>query len=221
MNLLALPMSSPEPFLPLFDKVVQTRNIKKVPLDKNWVILFGGGTDVDPIYYGQKPHPCTQMPNVSRDSFEIKVATTYGGFVGGMIGICRGAQLLTITNNGKLLQHIGMGHCGDHPIVVNLPWEREQRVLPASSIHHQMMYPFDLPKTDYDILGWTHEDHLATTYEGETPDERYYDLPVEPDIVWYPKTKSLCLQGHPEFVGKNHPYSILSRQLIANLFQEK
>lgn len=222
MKLLALPYSSPEPFAHLFDDVIEVRSQMPTPkLDKEWIILFGGGTDVDPVYYGEKPVFHTQTPHKQRDQFEVGMYMKYVGAVGGFIGICRGAQLLTITNNGKLVQHIeGNVHLGTHPIDVVDPDTGAISRIPASSVHHQMMWPFVLPKEKYQILGWTSKGHTARRLlMTDKPVNTYYKLPEkEPDIVWYPETKSLAIQGHPEFISHMHPYSKISRRWVAKLF---
>ena len=69
-----------------------------------------------------------------------------------------------------------------------------------------MMYPwFDKHhrEIEHKMIGWM-EKARSDVYWGEpteTGEERSIILPGhEPEIVWFPKTKSLCIQSHPEFI---------------------
>jgi gamma-glutamyl-gamma-aminobutyrate hydrolase PuuD len=67
-------------------------------------------------------------------------------------------------------------------------------VLSVCSAHHQMMNPFD---TKHELIAWATEVlspvHLI---EGE----KNLDVKVEPEVVWFPETKALGIQYHPEFM---------------------
>ena len=72
-----------------------------------------------------------------------------------IIGICRGSQLLTALNGGKLIQDVtnhalASGH--------NIRILDEDIIMTATSTHHQMMYPFNLPKEDYKLIGVSEEE---------------------------------------------------------------
>jgi hypothetical protein len=61
-----------------------------------------------------------------------------------------------------------------------------------------MMYPFDMESSKYQIIGHS-KYHLSDKYLNGK--DQNIELPsnfVEPEIVYYPETKSLCIQGHPE-----------------------
>lgn len=65
-----------------------------------------------------------------------------------------------------------------------------------------MLYPFNMPQDDYRIIAKA-STNLSKTYLNGYDDEK--SLPsnfVEPEIVWYPKTNCLCIQGHPEYMDK-------------------
>lgn len=92
-----------------------------------------------------------------------------------MVGICRGAQLLNVMNGGKLHQHV-TGHGTSHRM--RTLTDDEFRV---TSTHHQMM----IPAEDHQLLGYA----IDIAFAGSQP---------EPEVVWYPRTKSMCVQFHPE-----------------------
>jgi putative glutamine amidotransferase len=71
-------------------------------------VLLGGGGDVAPFYYGDKPAPGLGEVDPERDAWEI--ALVRAAFSQGMplLGICRGMQLLNVALGGTLLQDIGV-----------------------------------------------------------------------------------------------------------------
>ncbi len=90
-----------------------------------------------------------------------------------------------------------------HPHVVKL--EHEQ----VSSTHHQMMYPWSMNFEDYEILAYAKA--ISPFYQG-VPEcentEHYLDDSVspadimEPEVVWYHNSASLCCQFHPEIMDE-------------------
>ena len=69
-------------------------------------LIITGGKDVNPVLYGQEPHPATDEPRVDRDEWEttlLEVAIERGL---PFLGICRGAQLLNVALGGTLHQHL-------------------------------------------------------------------------------------------------------------------
>ena len=201
-------------FQDVFDEVVPIRLLQD-DLTKKDVIYFGGGTDVSPSFYGEELHPLSQRPNILRDIFEEAVFKRYVGKIAGFLGICRGSQLLTVLNGGKLIQHVE-NHAGDHKIVSN-----DGIVMDATSTHHQMMYPFDLPKKQYEILATPYPKPRSSFYErGDRQEYAQEQVPVEPEIVWYPKSKSLCIQGHPEYMNTHedfpqHCFELIKKRLLS------
>ena len=163
------------------------------------VILFTGGEDVSPDYYGEDMGGYTSS-NRDRDKKELeifKVARSYNKLCA---GICRGAQALTVFSGGNLIQHV-TGHAinGTHKIHLM----NEDVDIDITSTHHQMMWPFWLNKADYNILAKSMND-LSTTYLDGNDREKKIPIDfVEPEIVYYNKTNCLCIQGHPEYMPKD------------------
>lgn len=77
----------------------------------------------------------------------------------------------------------------------------------TTSAHHQAAYPYNLPKTDYQILAWTRGLHLMH----ENGDREELDMPEEIEIeaAYYPKIKAFGIQGHPEWMVNECANSIL------------
>lgn len=173
--------------------------------------LFTGGADVDPEMYGE-PRGSRTGVNQNRDQVENAIFNTLP-LSTPKLGICRGSQFLTVMNGGKLIQHVE-GHAthDGHEIDIRTTKmningrgraERNDVIWTGvtTSTHHQMMFPFNLPDGQYELLGWS-TNFLSNTYlDGN---DKEIDLPenfVEPEIVYYPQGNSLAIQGHPEMKG--------------------
>ena len=175
------------------------------------VVIFTGGEDVDPKLYGAKKHPST-FCNPARDEYEVdmfkKIKPNQL-----VVGICRGSQFLCVMNGGKLVQDIP-GHAlyGTHPITDgSMTYE-------ITSTHHQMQYPFNLDRDDYDILFYSHR---AAYYDGDGIDPDAISCDVE--ICLYHKKglpKCLAIQGHPEYMRKNSPVVEKINNIIYKLLDE-
>ena len=193
-------------------------------LDKNFeivkniheanIVIFTGGADISPdIYYAEKHS--TTFYNKERDQFEI---LAYDEALRSkkkplLLGICRGAQLLCALNGGKIIQNVN-NHTSSHGMLMldsNL-------IITTTSCHHQMMFPFHLPDDYYEILAQSDKKY-SHYYQGDGFIES--EVLVEPEIIFFPKTKSLCIQGHPEFCRSNEePFVIYTNKLIKKYFKK-
>lgn len=163
------------------------------PIKATDILLFEGGTDISASLYGEPQTPLGDIPDSLRDALEkslFRQATNVGAL---MLGICRGSQFLTAMNGGKVIQH-----CDNH---TQYHWIQtsDKKKIWVSSTHHQMMNPFSLPKKDYKLLAWAYP-RLSTEYLNGYGQNIIDKMPREPEVVWYPKTKCLCIQGHPEYM---------------------
>ena len=140
-------------------------------IEKGDVVIFHGGSDINPELYGETPDAHTGYPDNRRDSFEVAAfnkAKSVGAFC---FGICRGAQLLTVLHGGKLKQHIE-GHNG----TMHTLKTKDGSVIRANSCHHQQCVP--------------NEEGIVLA-----------DLDGVPELLYFPKTKSFGVQGHPEWLS--------------------
>lgn len=178
-------------------------------------VIFTGGEDVDPSLYGEKPHYATYS-NISRDLAEKSIfeQITPSQVV---ISICRGSQFICVMNGGKLIQHVG-GHAiyGTHPIV-DVATQTKYEI---TSTHHQMQYPYSLPKDHYTIL--MSSNSIGVYYDGLrlTMEEIDYLHKHEPEVVLYTvpnKPKCLAIQGHPEMMNPNAPIIEKLNEIINTL----
>ena len=69
-------------------------------------VLFTGGEDVAPAYYGEAQDERCQEPDRERDFFEIHLARAALSKRTPVLGICRGLQVLNVAAGGTLYQDI-------------------------------------------------------------------------------------------------------------------
>lgn len=69
-------------------------------------LLFAGGEDVDPAFYGAARHPQLGTPNPLQDEVEISLARRARADGKPMLGVCRGLQLIDVALGGTLYQDI-------------------------------------------------------------------------------------------------------------------
>src|SRR5919106_1676950 len=139
-------------------------------------VLLIGGTDVDPSYYGEDPHPECYGVNSEVDAFEMALARAAVELGKPMLAICRGIQLLNVAFGGSLDQHItgrkglvGHGIPGVAPEMHAVRLEPGSRVAKAmgvdevsgSSSHHQALARLGEGLVP---VGWT-EDGLVEAVE--------------------------------------------------------
>lgn len=164
--------------------------------DQADLAIFTGGADICPKLYGDSILDNTYY-YLERDLFEI---SEYFKMKPSLlkVGICRGAQLLTVLNGGFLIQHVNNHSNGRHLIKT-----REGETMETTSLHHQMMFPFNLDDSDYEILAWSKEKLSNVYLTGTTYHVKSQDILQEPEIVYYPNDNALCIQGHPEMMDKS------------------
>lgn len=175
------------------------------------IVLFTGGEDVDPSLYGAKAHDSV-WSNPTRDEFEVntfkKIKTTQLA-----VGICRGLQLFNVLNGGTLVQDVNNHWISDTHEIHN-----ELNRYEIKSLHHQMVYPFNLNPEHYKILYWTKR--RSTHYYGEDIDADQFDIFGEPEVVYYCTPglpKCLGIQGHPEMMRSDSAVVVMLNDLLNNL----
>lgn len=173
----------------MFDSEDRYHVLSDVSKTKPDLICFTGGADVDPQLYGEKALTATHI-DVNRDKQDIEAWKEY--FDIPKVGICRGGQFLNIMSGGAMFQHVD-NHRGGHNMINLLRIPEMPGNLWVTSTHHQMMIPGEFGE----VIGIAMKGPkgLADVYlSDKARDEPKFDT----EIVWYPNTKSLCYQPHPE-----------------------
>ncbi|WP_125582744.1 gamma-glutamyl-gamma-aminobutyrate hydrolase family protein [Levilactobacillus cerevisiae] len=188
-----LPSIDPEDvadYLPLFDGVV-----------------FLGGADVDPTFFGEEPHVRLGKTYRKRDLFEIELLKQAVAANKAILGICRGLQLINVGLDGTLYQDLSedptarlkhsqaaMGNQPSHHVTVvsgstlaTLTGERPY----VNSRHHQAV-----------------KDVAPNLRVAATADDQVIEALESRD-----SDQILGVQWHPENMYKHH---VESRQIFKN-----
>ena len=174
-------------------------------------VVFWGGTDIHPSLYGERIGKHTQQKAsgpMQRDVFEWKAMNYCKLNNIPMIGVCRGAQLMTAFVGGSLIQHVN-GHHSPHDMITN-----DGRIIHTTSCHHQMMYPFDV---EHQLLAWSSDNYSSTYLNGENKSVDDMFEKVEPEVVYYPQVRGLAIQGHPEWTKPGDEFAEYVLEMVENL----
>lgn len=149
------------------------------------LVCLTGGADVHPKLYGERILVGTHA-DIERDRRDGLIYHEAIEQNIPIVGICRGGQFLNVMNGGKMWQDVD-GHAGSHDMTV----VETGQVIEVTSTHHQMM----IPTAEAEVIA------TATKSTKRKADNKEVTNPKDPDIevVFYPKTDSLCFQPHPEF----------------------
>lgn len=174
------------------------------------VVCFAGGQDIDTRFYNEAVGRHTGRPGQRdiREQQDFNIAVETGKKV---VGVCRGGQLICALSGGKLIQHVE-GHHSEHSISTY-----DETQLRVNSIHHQMMYPYDIPRTDYKVLAWSSRPLSSTYLDGHNRENWLPNYFKETEIVHFKKTRGLAIQFHPEMMYGNDRYKA-SNDWVAQLF---
>ncbi len=149
--------------------------------------VFTGGEDVSPNFYGDRKHVYTGN-SLLRDNQEAEIFEMFSDKGVPMVGICRGAQFLNVMSGGRMYQHVE-NHTRSHAITDVTTGE----TIYVSSTHHQMMMPS--PKGV--LVAFSNLHGSREWFDGAIARRDVAD--VDNEVVFYPNTKCLCFQPHPEF----------------------
>jgi len=75
-------------------------------LDAVQGLVLAGGTDIDPIWYGEEPRAPHKMIDPIRDAFEIALCREAMDRDMPVLAICRGIQVLNVAAGGTLHQDV-------------------------------------------------------------------------------------------------------------------
>ncbi len=171
------------------------------------VVLFVGGADVSPELYGHTLHPTSGVSKHEDELYQQAFCQAQEFDEIKFVGICRGSQFLCAASGGVLVQH-----CDNHATHAGHPVETKYgQTYHVTSTHHQMQDP---RAVEHELLAWA----KRTTYKCYHIDGK--ELVVEPmkdpdeldiEVVWYPHTKALAFQPHPEFQGEAETLALFKR----------
>src|SRR5947207_13820389 len=121
-------------------------------------ILFSGGADIQPGYYGEDPHPMLGKVDQKLDELELTMVRWALQEDVPTLGVCRGMQLMNVALGGTLYQDVvaqvegSIQHCKRelprHTLVHSIyivAWCRAEeifgtRALQVNCLHYQAVY---------------------------------------------------------------------------------
>lgn len=157
------------------------------------IVCFIGGWDVNPELYGEKKNPKAHVNFDANADKRDKDAWDKISPKSLKVGICRGGQFLNVMNGGKLYQHVS-GHAGHHKAYDTI-WRTE---IDVTSSHHQIM----IPTSGSEVFCYA--ENIGSDYR--TEDGEVAKPAYDAEILWYDRTKSLCVQPHPEWQRRGIPF---------------
>lgn len=136
-----------------------------------------GGPDVDPSHYGAAPDPCLGPTDPEFDRFQLTLSQRAVEHEIPVLAICRGVQVLNVSQGGTLIQHLpdhsSLDHRQDEPGFVPghrielAPGSRlteltGESVLEVNTYHHQAI---DVLGRDLQVTAWA-PDSVIEAVEG-------------------------------------------------------
>ena len=167
------------------------------------LVVFTGGADVDPRFYGDTSPKNYCSYSTQRDVFEKGIfdLALKNGIL--MTGICRGVQFLNVMSGGTMMHHVDR-HAGTDHTVEMLNGDR----LLVNSYHHQMVIP---PENGI-VVGWA-EPRISDIYIGKNDEIVDYGG-KENEIIIFPDTKAFGAQCHPEMLPNHHEAFVFYRHMV-------
>lgn len=167
--------------------------------------------DVHPDYYNETVGKHTNLAS----SYFNKYSTIadYCAIRGiPVVGIEEGAHYLTVNAGGSLIQHV-TGHDKPH-VIISSGYKYT-----APSDHHQMMYPYDLPSSKYNVIAYSRYFESDTYLNGRNEEKNINKDFLEPEIVSYEngRGKQLAIQGNP--IEGDSDYRELCMSLVQSLLK--
>lgn len=169
------------------------------------LVQFTGGEDVSPELYGDTSplgycHNNTHRDKTERFIFDIAYENGIK-----MAGICRGSQFINVMSGGRMMHHIEH-HAGERHKMRTLTGE----IVEVNSSHHQM----SVLGPDGILFGWS-DPKRSDVYIGRN--DKPEEAPEkETEAFYYPGTRCVGVQYHPEWLDSTHEGFIFYKNLIDN-----
>lgn len=177
------------------------------------VLLPGSDSDVDPLRYGQQPHPALGLVQTIKDETDLMVIEAAERRRIPLFAICFGMQVLNVSRGGSLIQDI--------------------RAQVPDAIKHEQGVPRDRPSHRIKILENSKLSHIGGTLDALVNSHHHQAIEsVGADLVataWTndgvieamedprPDRFVVAVQWHPELGWEN---DALSQQLFKSLVTE-
>ena len=170
-------------------------------------LVILGGADVDPMLYGDRPHPATYGVDTDADRYEIAAVRGALNDDTPIVGICRGMQVINVACGGTLVQDLGEDtphHGPPHAIMV------KQRI----DIHADSRLGGILGRTEVAVRTGNHQ-AVRDVADGFTVVARAGDGVVE--AIEHATAWVIGVQWHPEDpLADAHDLAAIAEALVAH-----
>lgn len=180
-------------------------------------LVFTGGGDVAPAYYGETPDERCHEPDRERDLFEMHLARAALARRMPLLGICRGLQVLNVAAGGTLYQDIGC-RPGTSPLHAARREDRRKlihaiRVLPGSRLRAIMGVPESrVTSTHHQLVKDLAPGFRVTAESLEDGIVEGLEQPDHPFLV--------AVQWHPERMYRDHAEHLALFQALVAAAQQ-
>ncbi len=177
-------------------------NIEMSNFVESDIVVFSPGSNVNPAVYGQKPLIGNDY-NKERDNLEMLIYKRAVKLDKFMIGIDRGAILLTALNNGNVIQFVNH-HNVQHKIKCAKTGDIYTNV---PSQHTHMMFPYNLQPQSFEVIAFSKKEYFVKKAIGfeylieERAEKVHKRVPLkyitnfkEPKMVYYPRNGCFAIQ---------------------------
>jgi putative glutamine amidotransferase len=166
------------------------------------LMVLWGGEDISPCIYGELPHRAYSGSQTSkRDKCEINLVRACKQLDIPILAICRGAQLVCAMGGGALYQHVD-NHEGCHHEIVMAGGQ----VYQSNSAHHQVM----IPGKGMEVIAVA---KCRSDWKYRNSNKPIQDDSDEVEILYIPEFRCLGIQGHPEWLSREHDLVKLTHKL--------
>jgi putative glutamine amidotransferase len=173
-------------------------------------IVFAGGGDIDPAYWGAERHPATVI-DPARDTAELMLMRAALEMDLPILGVCRGMQLMAVVAGGTLHQHLPdlVGHsrhqaeAGTDPLAADATaYGRHDVVTKPGSVAHEVL------GAHLTVNSFHHQavdDPGSFTATGWCPDDRVVEIIEDPQRAFV-----FGVQWHPERTADLRSFAALA-----------
>jgi putative glutamine amidotransferase len=173
-------------------------------------IVFAGGGDIDPAYWGAERHPATVI-DPARDTAELMLMRAALEMDLPILGVCRGMQVMAVVAGGTLHQHLPdlVGHSrhqaepGTDPLAADATaYGRHDVVTKPGSVAHEVL------GAHLTVNSFHHQavdDPGSFTATGWCPDDRVVEIIEDPQRAF-----AFGVQWHPERTADLRSFAALA-----------
>jgi putative glutamine amidotransferase len=171
----------------------------KLQLQQVDVLIVSGGSDVNPLCYGEEPHPLLETVIFERDNYELALISLADQMGIPMLGICRGLQIINVAFGGTLHQDVSLAKSFiQHRQVVKQYDPSHSVEISSPSMLYEIFAKTEIYANSY------HHQAIKQLASGFSATAKSKDGIIE-GIERRGVVPILAVQWHPEMMVHKHP----------------